>query len=107
MTHPVEHAVIEQHQERRTVAVFCLGGTIAMTADPDTGRAIPALTASRLVDAVPGLDALRLTLRTRENFPTDDPPPSYAPAIPELLGLLQGQPLDPDTAGWVRPGDEP
>ena len=58
--------MIEQHQERRTVAVFCLGGTIAMTADPDTGRAIPALTASRLVDAVPGLDALRLTLRTRD-----------------------------------------
>lgn len=66
MAHPVEPAVTEQHQERRTVAVLCLGGTIGMATDPDTGRAVPALTGSRLLEAVPGLDALRLTLRTRD-----------------------------------------
>jgi hypothetical protein len=51
------------------------------------------------------LSALRLTLRARESFPTDDPPPSYAPSIAELLQQLQGQPLDAETSGWLRPGD--
>jgi hypothetical protein len=74
----------------------------ALTAE--AGRNYAALGKTDLARAS-FLSALRLTLRTRENFPTDDPPPSYAPAIPELLGLLQGQPLDPETAGWLRPGD--
>lgn len=41
------------HQQRR-VAVYGLGGTIAM-ADDGAGGAVPALSTSQLVDAVPGL----------------------------------------------------
>lgn len=51
------------------------------------------------------LSALRLTLRARESLPTAEPPPSYAPSISDLLRQLQDQPLDPETASWLRPGD--
>lgn len=47
---------------RPTVAVFTLGGTIAMAATPDGGVA-PALSASDLLDAVPGLDHVDVELR--------------------------------------------
>jgi L-asparaginase len=40
---------------RARVAVFTLGGTIAMT-PAGTGGAVPALTGRQLLDAVPGLD---------------------------------------------------
>lgn len=47
------------------VAVFGLGGTIAMTQAPDGGVS-PALTASDLVAAVPGLSDLQAELRVRD-----------------------------------------
>jgi L-asparaginase len=43
------------------VAVFSLGGTIAMTAQPD-GTVAPALSADELLEAVPQLAALGLDL---------------------------------------------
>ena len=50
---------------RPCVAVFGLGGTIAMTQAPGGGVS-PALTASDLVAAVPGLSGLRAGLRVRD-----------------------------------------
>jgi len=50
----------------RTVAVFSLGGTIAMTTDPETGGVVPSLSAHDLVAAVPGLAACGVTLRVRD-----------------------------------------
>lgn len=49
-----------------TVAVFSLGGTIAMTTDAATGALVPALSARELLDAVPGLDALGIRLRVHD-----------------------------------------
>jgi L-asparaginase len=49
------------------VAVFSMGGTIAMTKAPgDTGGVVPALTGQQLLDAVPGLADLGLTIRVNE-----------------------------------------
>jgi L-asparaginase/Glu-tRNA(Gln) amidotransferase subunit D len=47
-----------------TVAVFTLGGTIAMLRTPD-GRAVPALSASDLLAVVPGLDSVGVELKLR------------------------------------------
>jgi L-asparaginase len=47
------------------VAVFGLGGTIAMTQDPGGGVS-PVLTASDLVAAIPGLSDLNVELRVRD-----------------------------------------
>ena len=41
------------------------------------------------------LNALRFTLRAGASFPTEAPP-QYAPAVPDLLAALQGEPPDPD-----------
>ncbi|MGW4896006.1 asparaginase [Kitasatospora sp. NPDC004240] len=51
---------------RRTVAVFSLGGTIAMTTDPATGGVVPALSAQELLDAVPALRTLDVDLRVHD-----------------------------------------
>jgi L-asparaginase len=55
----------------RTVAVFSLGGTIAMTADQVGGGVVPALSAHELLAAVPGLDAagVRLTAHDFRRVP--------------------------------------
>ena len=45
------------------VAVFGLGGTIAMTQAPGGGVS-PALSAAELIAAVPGLDSIGAELRT-------------------------------------------
>ncbi|WP_189875359.1 asparaginase [Streptomyces bluensis] len=50
----------------RTVAVYSLGGTIAMTADPVTGGVVPALSAHDLFAAIPGLDERGIELRVRD-----------------------------------------
>ncbi|MBH1932771.1 asparaginase [Streptomyces sp. AV19] len=50
----------------RTVAIYSLGGTIAMTTDPDTGGVVPALSAHDLLATVPGLDALGINLRVHD-----------------------------------------
>ncbi|EST26955.1 asparaginase [Streptomyces roseochromogenus] len=50
----------------RTVAVYSLGGTIAMTTDPATGGVVPALSAHDLLAAVPGLDGHGLELRVHD-----------------------------------------
>ncbi|WP_228718121.1 asparaginase [Kitasatospora acidiphila] len=48
------------------VAIFSLGGTIAMTTDPATGGVVPALSAQELLDAVPALQGLPLDLRVHD-----------------------------------------
>jgi L-asparaginase len=48
-----------------TVAVFALGGTIAMLPTPDGGVA-PALSASDLLAAVPGLDRVGVQIQARD-----------------------------------------
>ncbi|ORT59183.1 asparaginase [Streptomyces sp. CB03238] len=50
----------------RTVAVYSLGGTIAMTADPATGGVVPALSAHDLLAAVPGLAGRGIDLRVHD-----------------------------------------
>ena len=50
---------------RPSVAVFGLGGTIAMTQAPDGGVS-PVLSASDLLTAVPGLNDLQAELRVRD-----------------------------------------
>lgn len=50
----------------RTVAVYSLGGTIAMTTDPATGGVVPALSAHDLLTAVPGLDGHGIELRIHD-----------------------------------------
>ena len=44
--------------------------------------------------------ALRFTLRARARFSTEGLP-DYAPKVPELLAVLAGAPLDPETAELV------
>ena len=49
------------------IAVFSLGGTIAMTrAAGDTGGVVPALTGQQLLDAVPGLADVGITIEVHE-----------------------------------------
>ena len=49
------------------IAVFSLGGTIAMTrAAGDTGGVVPALTGQQLLDAVPGLAGAGITVDAHE-----------------------------------------
>lgn len=48
---------------KRRVAIFSLGGTIAMTTDPATGGVVPALSAKELLDAVPALQSLDVDLQ--------------------------------------------
>jgi len=50
----------------RTVAVYSLGGTIAMTTDPATGGVVPALSAHALLAAVPHLESHGVELRVHD-----------------------------------------
>ncbi|MEV5574496.1 asparaginase [Spirillospora sp. NPDC052269] len=50
----------------RTIAIFSLGGTIAMTTDPATGGVVPALSAQELLDAVPALRDLDVNLKVHD-----------------------------------------
>ncbi|MFF4735876.1 asparaginase [Streptomyces sp. NPDC001262] len=50
----------------RTVAIYSLGGTIAMTTDSVNGGVVPALSAHDLLATVPGLDALGIDLRVHD-----------------------------------------
>ncbi len=50
----------------RNVAVFSLGGTIAMTTDPTTGGVVPALSAHELLAAVPALATSGIGLKVRD-----------------------------------------
>jgi L-asparaginase len=50
----------------RAVAVFSLGGTIAMTTDPATGGVVPALSVHELLAAVPALQELDVDLRVHD-----------------------------------------
>lgn len=49
-----------------TVAVFSLGGTIAMTTDQGAGGVVPALSAHELLAAVPGLHATGVQLTVHD-----------------------------------------
>ncbi|MGW0537660.1 asparaginase [Streptomyces sp. NPDC003032] len=49
-----------------TVAVYSLGGTIAMSTDSTTGGVVPALSARDLLAAVPGLDRRGIHLRVHD-----------------------------------------
>ncbi|MFJ9693145.1 asparaginase [Kitasatospora sp. NPDC101183] len=51
---------------KRAVAIFSLGGTIAMTTDPATGGVVPALSAHELLAAVPALQELNTDLRVHD-----------------------------------------
>ncbi|MGF0173218.1 asparaginase [Streptomyces sp. Marseille-Q5077] len=48
------------------MAVYSLGGTIAMTTDPATGGVVPALSAHDLLAAVPNLDGHGIELRVHD-----------------------------------------
>jgi len=49
------------------VAVFSLGGTIAMTSEPGgPGGVVPALTGQQLLAAVPGLDHSGITIEAHD-----------------------------------------
>nr|WP_042440203.1 asparaginase [Streptacidiphilus albus] len=50
----------------RTVAIFSLGGTIAMTTDPAAGGVVPALSAHDLLAAVPALTSTGIELRVHD-----------------------------------------
>lgn len=50
----------------KTVAIYSLGGTIAMTTDPATGGVVPALSAHDLLAAVPGLESQGVDLRVHD-----------------------------------------
>jgi L-asparaginase len=50
----------------RRVAIFSLGGTIAMTTDPATGGVVPALSAHELLAAVPALSGLDIELAVHD-----------------------------------------
>ncbi|WP_128380059.1 asparaginase [Streptomyces cavernae] len=50
----------------RTVAVYSLGGTIAMTTDPATGAVVPALSPHDLLAAVPHLEGHGVELRVHD-----------------------------------------
>ena len=67
---------------RPRVAVFALGGTIAMRAAPGTG-ATPALSASDLLAAVPGLDAAGVELSIHDVANK----PGASLSFGDLLGL--------------------
>jgi L-asparaginase len=60
--------VVAESTDRRgpSVAVLTLGGTIAMTADPATGAVRPALSARQLLESVPGLTELGVSLSVRD-----------------------------------------
>ncbi len=64
------------------VAVFTLGGTIAMRTTPGEGAA-PALSASDLLAAVPGLDAAGVELRLQDVANK----PGASLSFSDLLGL--------------------
>ncbi|WP_343041862.1 asparaginase [Streptomyces typhae] len=50
----------------KSVVVYSLGGTIAMTTDPATGGVVPALSARDLLEAVPGLDGHGIEIRVHD-----------------------------------------
>ncbi|MDJ0344950.1 asparaginase [Streptomyces sp. H10-C2] len=50
----------------KTVAIFSLGGTIAMTTDPLTGGVVPALSAHDLLAAVPALTPTGIGLQVHD-----------------------------------------
>lgn len=67
----------------REVAVFALGGTIAMRADSAGGAVVPALSAADLLAAVPGLDDVGVHLAVHQ--PVNKPGASLTFA--DLYGL--------------------
>ena len=59
--------IAASHLAPAPVAVFSLGGTIAMTKAPgEAGGVVPALSGQQLLDAVPGLADLAAVIRVRE-----------------------------------------
>src|SRR5262245_56527323 len=53
-------------QERATVAVFGLGGTISMKAPVGTSGAVPRFSAGELLAGIPGLDEVAADLRVAD-----------------------------------------
>jgi L-asparaginase len=84
--------------EKPRVAVFTLGGTIAMQAAPGAGAA-PALPASDLLAAVPGLDEAGVELRVRDVANK----PGASLSFSDLAGLADaiGAAVDDGAAGVV------
>ena len=80
------------------VAVFGLGGTIAMTQAPGGGVA-PALSAPELLAAVPGLDSLEAELRTVDFRRKPGASVSFGDLF-ELFAAINGA-LDSGCAGVV------
>jgi L-asparaginase len=66
-----------------TVAVFSLGGTIAMTRDPNSGGVVPALGARQLLGAIPQLAELGVRLEVSDFLRK----PGASLTVEDLLGL--------------------
>jgi L-asparaginase len=89
-----------QHSERLPrCQLIATGGTIAMTADPQTGAAVPALSAEALLAAVPGLgDVAAVDVLDFSNIPSDYMgPPQWVALRREVERALQRS----DIAGVV------
>ncbi|MCU1680348.1 MAG: Asparaginase/glutaminase [Amycolatopsis sp.] len=79
--------------ERPTIAVIALGGTIAMTASADGPGARPSLTAEDLLAAVPGLDAAGVTVQARTFRSVPGASLSFAD-LTELVRLIDSLSVD-------------
>ncbi|RZS43053.1 L-asparaginase [Herbihabitans rhizosphaerae] len=83
----------------RRVAVFALGGTIAM-ASSDAGGVVPALSAGQLVDAVPGLADTGITVEVEDVCQKPGASLTFEDIV-ELADIISGRLAAGDVDGVV------